>query len=271
MTRPRWASLDSRILVVLDNLESIANGGRLVHDLVDRTSCLTVLSTSRLPLRLRAEHEIPVPPLEVPPEGASSEEIAAAPAVEMFVDRALAVAPDFRLRDHADDVADLCRFLDGLPLAIELAAANTRLLTPGQIRAALEGDLGLLAAHTSDLPERQQTLVRHDRVELREARPCCAHGRGPTRPLRARVHRGGGRGGVRRRARRACCARPDRRSTFDPPGQLTRRGAVRRARHRPGVCTDPPRAPGRPREAQDRARRPSCCESARLGGSAQRA
>ena len=150
--------LDSRILVVLDNLESIANGDRLVHDLVDRTSCLTVLSTSRLPLRLRAEHEIPVPPLEVPPEDASSEEIAAAPAVEMFVDRALAVAPDFRLRDHADDVADLCRFLDGLPLAIELAAANTRLLTPGQIRAALEGDLGLLAAHTSDLPERQQTL-----------------------------------------------------------------------------------------------------------------
>ena len=82
------ASLDSRILVVLDNLESIANGGRLVHDLVERTSCLTVLSTSRLPLRLRAEHEIPVPPLEVPPEGASAEEIAAAPAVEMFVDRA---------------------------------------------------------------------------------------------------------------------------------------------------------------------------------------
>ena len=81
-------SLDSRILVVLDNLESIANGGRLVHDLVDRTSRLTVLSTSRLPLRLRAEHEIPVPPLEVPPEGASDDEIAAAPAVEMFVDRA---------------------------------------------------------------------------------------------------------------------------------------------------------------------------------------
>ena len=151
--------LDSRILVVLDNLESIANGDRLVHDLVERTSCLTVLSTSRLPLRLRAEHEIPVPPLEVPREGASADEIAAAPAVEMFVDRAIAVAPDFRLLDHADDVADLCRFLDGLPLAIELAAAHARLLTPAQIRSALEGDLGLLTAHTSDLPERQQTLA----------------------------------------------------------------------------------------------------------------
>ena len=151
-------ALDSRILVVLDNLESIDNGGRLVHDLVDRTSCLTVLSTSRLPLRLRAEHEIPVPPLEVPPEGASDDEIAAAPAVEMFIDRAMAVAPEFRLLDHADDVADLCRFLDGLPLAIELAAANARLLTPSQIRSALEADLGLLAARTSDHPDRQQTL-----------------------------------------------------------------------------------------------------------------
>ena len=263
--------LDSRILVVLDNLESIANGDRLVHDLVDRTSCLTVLSTSRLPLRLRAEHEIPVPPLEVPPEDASSEEIAAAPAVEMFVDRALAVAPDFRLRDHADDVADLCRFLDGLPLAIELAAANTRLLTPGQIRAALEGDLGLLAAHTSDLPERQQTLSATIEWSYERLDPAAR-----TVADRLALFE---RGFTVEAVEAVCddvpdvlgCARPDRRSTFDPPGQLTRRGAVRRARHRPGVCTDPPRAPGRPREAQDRARRPSCCESARLGGSAQRA
>ena len=135
------------------------DGGRLVHDLVERTSCLTVLSTSRLPLHLRAEYEIPVPPLEVPREGASADEIAAAPAVEMFVDRALAVAPGFRLEDHADDVADLCRFLDGLPLAIELAAAHARLLTPAQIRSALEEDLGLLTAHASYLPERQQTLA----------------------------------------------------------------------------------------------------------------
>jgi len=153
------ADLDAHTLVVLDNLESIADGELLVRDLVERTSQLTVMATSRLPLRLRAEHDIPVPPLEVPPEGASVEEIAAAPAVEMFVDRATAVAPDFRLRDHVDGVADLCRFLDGLPLAIELAAAHARLLTPGQIRSALEEDFGLLKAHTSDLPERQQTLA----------------------------------------------------------------------------------------------------------------
>ena len=80
--------LDAHTLVVLDNLESVANGDRLVRDLVERTTHLTVLATSRLPLRLRAEHEIPVPPLGVPPEGASADEIAAAPAVKMFVDRA---------------------------------------------------------------------------------------------------------------------------------------------------------------------------------------
>ena len=152
-------ALDSPTLVVLDNLESIANGDRLVRDLVERTTNLTVLATSRLPLRLRTEHDIPVPPLEVPPEGASAAEVAAAPAVKMFLDRATAVAPDFRLGEHTDDVADLCRFLDGLPLAIELAAVHVRLLTPAQIRSALEEDLGLLASPTSDLPERQQTLA----------------------------------------------------------------------------------------------------------------
>jgi predicted ATPase/DNA-binding SARP family transcriptional activator len=151
--------LDSRTLVVLDNLESIPNGDRLVRGLVERTSCLSVLATSRLPLRIRAERDIPVPPLAVPPEGASADEIAAAPAVEMYVDRANAVAPEFRLRDHVDDVADLVRFLDGLPLAIELAAVQARLLTPAQIRSALERDLGLLTANISDLPERQQTLA----------------------------------------------------------------------------------------------------------------
>jgi predicted ATPase/DNA-binding SARP family transcriptional activator len=153
------ADLDTQTLVVLDNLESIADGEKLVRDLVERSPRLTVLATSRLPLRLRAEHDIPVPPLEVPAEGATPDEVAAAPSVEMFVDRATAVAPDFRLADHVDDVADLCRFLDGLPLAIELAAAHARLLTPGQIMAALEDDLGLLRGHTSDLPERQQTLT----------------------------------------------------------------------------------------------------------------
>ena len=151
--------LDEHTLVVLDNLESVADGERLVRNLVERTTHLTVMATSRLPLRLRAEHDIPVPPLAVPPEGASADEIAASPAVEMFVDRATAVAPDFRLHDHIDAVADLCRYLDGLPLAIELAAAHARLLTPGQVRSALEEDLGILSAPTSDLPERQRTLT----------------------------------------------------------------------------------------------------------------
>ena len=153
------ADLDEHTLVVLDNLESIADGEQLVHDLIEQTSQLTVMVTSRLPLRLRAEHDIPVPPLEVPRSGASVDEIASAPAVEMYVDRATAVAPDFRLADHAEDVADLCRYLDGLPLGIELAAAHARVLTPGQTRSALEEDIGLLRGQTSDLPERQRTLT----------------------------------------------------------------------------------------------------------------
>ena len=153
------ADLDTHTLIVLDNLESIADGELLVGDLIEQTSQLTILATSRLPLHLRAEHDIPVPPLQVPAEGATADEVAAAPAVQMFLDRAAAVAPDFRLGDHLDDVADLCRYLDGLPLAIELAAAHARLLTPGQVRSALEDDLGLLTDHASDLPKRQQTLT----------------------------------------------------------------------------------------------------------------
>ena len=153
------ADLDTHTLIVLDNLESIADGELLVGDLIERTSQLTILATSRLPLHLRAEHDIPVPPLQLPAEGATADEVVAAPAVQMFLDRAAAVAPDFRLGDHLDDVADLCRYLDGLPLAIELAAAHARLLTPGQIRSALEDDLGLLTDHASDLPKRQQTLT----------------------------------------------------------------------------------------------------------------
>ena len=152
----------------------------------------------------------------------------------------LAVAPDFRLRDHADDVADLCRFLDGLPLAIELAAANARLLTPGQIRSALEGDLGLLAAHTSDLPERQQTLSATIEWSYDRLDPAAR-----TVADRLALFE---RGFTVEAVEAVCddvpdvlgCAGPDRRGTFDPPGQLTRRGSVRRARHRPGVCTDPP-------------------------------
>jgi predicted ATPase/DNA-binding SARP family transcriptional activator len=146
-------------LVVLDNLESLPDGDRLVRDLVEQTSGLTVLATSRLPLRLRAEHDVPVVTLDVPADDADPQQAAAAPAVQMFVDRAAAVVSGFSLEQHLADVAALCRFLDGFPLAIELAAAQVRLLTPAQILAGLHEDLSLLEARATDVPDRQRTLT----------------------------------------------------------------------------------------------------------------
>lgn len=146
-------------LVVLDNLESLPDGDRLVRDLVEHAVGLTVLATSRLPLRLRAEHEVPVGTLDVPPDDADPGQTAASPSVRMFVDRAAAVSPGFSLDRHLGEVAALCRFLDGFPLAIELAAAQTRMLTPAQILAALHEDLSVLEARATDVPDRQRTLT----------------------------------------------------------------------------------------------------------------
>ncbi|GAA1941488.1 AfsR/SARP family transcriptional regulator [Nocardioides marmoribigeumensis] len=151
--------LDTDALLVLDNLESVDGAAGLVADLVERTAGPTVLSTSRLPLRIRAEHDVAVPPLDVPAADASPAEVLAAPAVAMFLDRARAIAADGDHEQRLAEVAELCRFLDGFPLAIELAAAQVRLLAPGEIRAALDQDLGVLQARGLDVPERQQTLA----------------------------------------------------------------------------------------------------------------
>lgn len=146
-------------LLVLDNLESVEGAAALVNGLLERTIGPTVLATSRLPLRIRAEHDVAVPPLDVPAEEASRDELLAVPSVAMFLDRAEAVAPGSGLGERWQEVAELCRFLDGFPLAIELAAAQVRVLSPADIRAALERDLGALEARGVDVPERQRTLA----------------------------------------------------------------------------------------------------------------
>ncbi len=146
-------------LVVLDNLESVEGAAELVTRIVERTSGPTVLSTSRLPLRIRAEHDVPVPPLDVPGTDAADASVLTVPSVAMFLDRASAIAPANALDGRLDEVVELCRFLDGFPLAIELAAAQLRLLTPGDIRAALDRDLGVLQSRGVDVPERQRTLA----------------------------------------------------------------------------------------------------------------
>src|SRR5207244_3393108 len=118
-------------------------------------------ATSRTVLGLRAEREYPVPPLALPadPGTASVAEVAASPAVALFVDRARAVRPGFTLTPgNAAAVAEICRRLEGLPLAIELAAARTRLLDPGALLRRLAASLDALGTGAVDMPERQRTL-----------------------------------------------------------------------------------------------------------------
>lgn len=159
-------SLPSEALVTLDNLESVDSAAELVKSLAERG--LTVLATSRLPLRLVAEREVGVPPLPIPPVGAEVEAIAANPAVQMFVDRARAVTSTFTPQWSA--VGELVRAVDGLPLAIELAAACLRVRSVEEITASVGVDLSMLSSDRLDLPERQRTLTRtirwsHEQLE----------------------------------------------------------------------------------------------------------
>jgi predicted ATPase len=147
-----------RVLLVLDNLEQIAEVGSVIVELLERCPGVQVLATSRRPLRVVGEHEWPLEPLEVAREDVDASMIAQSAAVELFVDRARAAAPGFVLDErNAAAVADLCRRLDGLPLAIELAAARVRLLPPAVLVRRLGDRLDLLTAGP-ERPERQRTL-----------------------------------------------------------------------------------------------------------------
>ena len=149
------------MLLVLDNLEQLLDGTAFIAELLAAAPRLLVLATSRAPLRLSAEHVYGVPPLPTPGTDASAtlEELAANDAVRLFVARARAVDPTFELTDEgARDVAEICRRLDGLPLAIELAAARSNLLTTETMAQRLGQSLELLTGGARDLPVRQQTL-----------------------------------------------------------------------------------------------------------------
>jgi predicted ATPase/class 3 adenylate cyclase len=151
---------DRTTLLVLDNFEQLVEGAPIVGDLLRSAAGLTVIVSSRAPLRIAGEQEFAVPPLALPPSnGAATAEIAEAEAVRLFVERARAVRPDFALTpDNALDVAEVVRRLDGLPLAIELAAARIRLLAPAAMARRLDDRLTLLAGGGRDLPARQRTL-----------------------------------------------------------------------------------------------------------------
>jgi predicted ATPase/class 3 adenylate cyclase len=149
------------LLLVLDDAERVRPGMRDVAELLGSCPRIKVLATSREPLRLLAEHEVQIAPLGVPERGgrARFQEIATSESVRLFVDRAGAVRTGFTLsQDNVTSVAEICRRLDGLPLAIELAAARVRTHDPEALLSALSSRLTILTDGPIDLPERQQTL-----------------------------------------------------------------------------------------------------------------
>lgn len=152
-----------RFLLLLDNCEHLLETvAELVADLIASCPNLTVLATSRAPLRLRAEREWEVPPLMLPPRPPpppTAEQLSPYAAVHLFVERAQAVRPDFEIdNESAPAVAEICWRLDGLPLAIELAAARVRLFSPEALLARLDKRLTVLTGGPRDAPARQRTL-----------------------------------------------------------------------------------------------------------------
>jgi predicted ATPase/class 3 adenylate cyclase len=150
-----------RMLLVLDNFEQILPAASSVSALLASGPDLKVITSSRAPLRISGEQEFPVPPLELPdPERLPSLDVLAqSDAVKLFVERARAVKPDFMITaENAAAVAEICNRLDGLPLAIELAAARVKLLAPQAMLPRLRKGLDLLASSAPDRTDRQRTL-----------------------------------------------------------------------------------------------------------------
>ena len=168
-----------RTLLVVDNFESVVSAAPVIARVVAACPGIKTLVTSRIALRLRGEHEYTIPPLESPdatqwaapgasgapgsarstPRPIDLEQVARYPAIALFIERAREVKPDFHLTTaNTPAIVDICRQLDGLPLAIELAAARLRLLSPQAIRSRLSKRLELLTDGPRDQPERQQTM-----------------------------------------------------------------------------------------------------------------
>ena len=155
------SKLDQPMLLLLDNFEHLVAAAPVVAHLLTTGAKLKIAVTSQAPLHVYGEHEFPVPPLALPDLKSipQIEVLARLPAVALFVERAQAVKREFALtRENAPAVAAICARLDGLPLAIELAAARIKLLSPSAMLARLESRLNLLTGGARDLPTRQQTL-----------------------------------------------------------------------------------------------------------------
>jgi predicted ATPase/class 3 adenylate cyclase len=166
-TRPIQESLkdalrDRETLLVLDNFEQVLGGAPVINELLNASSRVRFLVTSRAALHLSGEQQLPVPPLRIPDPRdlpSSAERLAGNKAVALFAQRAAGVDPTFAITDqNAPAVAEICARLDGLPLAIELAASRIKLLSPSAMLDRLQHRLKLLTGGAQDLPARQRTL-----------------------------------------------------------------------------------------------------------------
>ncbi len=151
---------ERRLLLALDNLEQVVEAATGIAGLLTACPHLAVLATSRVLLGVRGESALPVEPLLIPDAGDAPSDIAASPAVMLFVTRAREARPGFA-PDGADlaTVAAICRRLDGLPLAIELAAARVKMLPPAALLERLKQTLPTLTGGARDLPDRQRTMA----------------------------------------------------------------------------------------------------------------
>lgn len=152
---------DKQILLLLDNFEQVLVAAPIVSELLEAAQDLCVLTTSRSLLNLRGEVEFQVPPLELPEDVLDEdvERLIQCESVRMFLDRAKASNPRFSINNkNAPAIVEICHRLDGLPLALELAAAKIKMLTPEAMTSMLSSRLELLTGGPRDLPERQQTL-----------------------------------------------------------------------------------------------------------------
>ena len=155
---------EKQLLLLLDNFEQVAAASPLLVELLQACLQVKILVTSRAVLRVSGEHEFPVPPLALPdlhhlPPLPESEALAQSAAVALFMQQARASKPDFQItKANARAIVEICARLDGLPLAIELAAARVRLLPPQALLTRLEHRLAVLTCKRRDVPARQQTL-----------------------------------------------------------------------------------------------------------------
>ena len=246
---------ERELLLLLDNFEHVLAAAPLVADLLAACRRLKVLVTSRAVLHLRGEKEVAVPPLALPAREhvLSLPALAGYAAVALFVERARDARPDFAITsENAPAVAEICRRLDGLPLAIELAAARVKLLPPRALLARLEHRLALLTGGPRDLPARQQTLRdtiawSYDLLDPAEQalfRRLAVFVGGCTLEAAEAVCAGDG---LAHRKRCSTCCRGSRRSRWSRPKRKPRRSATgswsRFGSTQPRSCATPAKRP----------------------------